>query len=292
VTRALPVLPEPFPAAFRAMLDTILSRSARIAGARRETARSRHRSLVQSGTFVGHRPYVVGDDLRRIDWNAYARTGSLFIKLLAEDERRATTLLLDTSPSMCAGTLPRFCTAQRLAAILGGLALMHLDGVDVHGGQLTSFAGRGAVATMLEHLRALPVRAVDPTAAVAELTRHRAPGKVHWIADFVDPAATERTLHRLRRGGFQVVGWLPTIADDFAVEACGWRTVVDPETGDEVALRIDAELARAMTRELQVLARQQQQVFGACGFPLQRLTLPATEFQAGAWLEAGWSFRR
>jgi uncharacterized protein (DUF58 family) len=274
------------------MLDQILARPLRIAGARREAVRSRRRALAQSGTFVGHRHYETGDDLRRIDWNAYARTGNLYVKLLAEDERRAATVLLDTSPSMLAGTPPRLCTALRLAAILAWLALAHLDGVDVHAGATATFAGRAAVPALLEHLRALPVRPRDPRDAAALLLRQRAPGKVHWISDFVDPGATERTLQRLRRGGFDVTGWLPAIADDLGVGALGWRTVVDPETGAELPLRIDEPLAQALARELQVLARQQQQVFAACGFPLQRLSLPADEFAAGRWLEAGWTFRR
>ncbi|MGE3174506.1 MAG: DUF58 domain-containing protein [Planctomycetota bacterium] len=298
--RRLPPLPEPFPAPFRAMLDGLLARSARITGARREVARSRHRALEQTGTFVGHRPYAPGDDLRRIDWNAYARTGSLFVKLLAEDERRATTVWLDLSASMRAGQPPRLLTALRLAAILAGLALRHLDGVELCAGGQETFAGRGSVPQLLEHLGALG-RAHDPTTAgpgadpgdvAVLLRRRRAPGKVHWISDFTGPAATERALRRLRRGGFQVVGWLPTIPDDFAVEPCGWRTVVDPETGAESALRLDRELAAAMTHELQVLAQQQQQVFANCGFPLQRVTLPTDAFEAARWLEAGWSFRR
>jgi uncharacterized protein (DUF58 family) len=291
VTRALAAPPEPFPPAFRAMLDQVLRRSARIQGARRETARSRHRALVQSGTFVGHRPYASGDDLRRIDWNAYARTGHLYVKLLAEDERRATTIWLDTSESMRAGQPPRLCTALRVAAILGGLALVHLDGVLVHAGGSETFAGRGSVGPLLEHLRQLPLRQDDPAAAAAALARQQAPGKVHWISDFADPTATERALLVLRRCGFQVVGWLPAIDDDAAVPAAGWTTVVDPETGDEMPLRIDAELAEAMRRELQRLRRQQQQVFSTCGFPLQRARMPA-EFEAGRWLEAAWSFRR
>ncbi len=290
--RSLPALPAPFPASFRAMLDQILQRSARIQGARRETARSRHRALVQSGTFAGHRRYSPGDDLRRIDWNAYARTGQMFIKVLTEEERRATTLLLDVSPSMLAGDVPRLVTALRLAAILGGLALVHLDGVLVHAAASESFAGKAAVGALLEHLARQVPAAIDPIAAVGALSRHRAPGKVHWISDFAEPALVERTLQRLRRLGFAVVGWLPTIAADFAIAASGWTTVVDPETGAELPLRIDRDLAAAMTHELQVLQRQQTRVFTNCGFPLQRFLVPTDAFAAAQWLEAGWSFRR
>jgi hypothetical protein len=175
---------------------------------------------------------------------------------------------------------------------LGGLSLVHLDAVAVQTTRGATFQGRAALAGMLDHLAALTFLPQDPQAVAADLQRRRAPSRVHWISDFVDPTATERTLLRLRRAGCRVTGWLPTIPDDFRVEADGWRLVCDPETGREVPLRVDVALARAMTHELQVLQRQQQRVFAACGFPLQRLTLPTETFDAGRWMEAGWSFRR
>lgn len=290
--RSLPVMPEPFPQAFRTMLEQVLRHAGRVQGARMQTMRSRHQQLQQSGTFVGHRSYVKGDDLRRIDWNAYARTGTLFLKLLAEEEARAATVLIDSSRSMCVGSPPRWPTAQRLAAVLGGLLLVHLDGVTVHSTTSQMFSGRKALSALLDHLSSVQLTTHDPITAVADLQRRRAPGRVHWISDFVDPSTTERTLLRLRRAGCRVTGWLPTIPDDFAIEAGGWRMVCDPETGREVPLRVDVALARAVTHELSVLQRQQQQVFASCGFPLQRVTLPSDSFDAGRWMEAGWSFRR
>lgn len=291
--RSLPPLPDPFPAAFRAMLEKVLRHAGRVQGARTQSLRARHQVLQQSGTFTGHRPYAPGDDLRRLDWNAYARTGSLFLKVLAEEEARAATVLLDVSPSMRVGTLPRWLAAVRLAAVLGGLSLVRLDGVTVHAGERVAFHGKAATAALLEHLRTREPRTDDPDLAVADLLRHRAPSRVHWISDFVDPARIERTLLRLRRSGARVTGWLPTIDDDAGVEVGGWRMLCDPETGEAVPVRIDAELAAALRHELHVLQRQQQQVFAALGFPLQRLRLPDDErFEAGAWMEAGWSFRR
>jgi uncharacterized protein (DUF58 family) len=291
--RAWPARPEPFPPPFRTLLEQILRRGARILGARREAVRARTRALQQSGTFAGHRPYARGDDLRRIDWNAVARTGSLFVKLLEEDERRLTTIVVDTSASMLAGAPPRLCAAQRIAAILGGLALVQLDGVQIHAaGADETFTGRGGVPALLEHLAALPTAAEDMAAAAWSLVVRGAPGRVHWLSDFADPRATERALRVLRRAGCRVVGWLPAIADDHGVEPGGWTVVADPETGEELTVAADAALCAALRHELELLRRQQDHVFASCGFPLQRLSLPAADFSIGAWLEAGWSYRR
>ena len=63
-------------------------------GERRSTKRG------QSVEFADYRNYTPGDDLRRLDWNAYARMERLFIKLFQEEEDITVHLLLDASKSM------------------------------------------------------------------------------------------------------------------------------------------------------------------------------------------------
>jgi uncharacterized protein (DUF58 family) len=50
--------------------------------------------------FMEHRDYVPGDDLRRLDWGAYARTDKLMVKQYREEVCPRLELLLDTSASM------------------------------------------------------------------------------------------------------------------------------------------------------------------------------------------------
>ena len=55
----------------------------------------------QSTEFMDHRVYVAGDDVRRIDWNATARTDQLLIKRYQEEIRvPSVVLLVDDSKSM------------------------------------------------------------------------------------------------------------------------------------------------------------------------------------------------
>ena len=54
----------------------------------------------QSVEFADFRPYVAGDDFRRIDWNAYARLERFFIKLFVEEEDLTVHFLIDASRSM------------------------------------------------------------------------------------------------------------------------------------------------------------------------------------------------
>jgi len=62
----------------------------------------RHRSLRQGGAgeFVDFREYSGSEDLRRLDWKVYARTGKAFVRLHEEETNLLCTLALDASGSM------------------------------------------------------------------------------------------------------------------------------------------------------------------------------------------------
>jgi len=53
------------------------------------------------------RPYVPGDDVRRIDWNVTARTGEPHVRVDLAERVLVTWLVLDTSASMQFGTADR-----------------------------------------------------------------------------------------------------------------------------------------------------------------------------------------
>ena len=58
----------------------------------------------QSVEFADYRNYVIGDDLRFLDWNLYARLDRLFIRLFMEEEDLHFYVLIDNSLSMDFGT--------------------------------------------------------------------------------------------------------------------------------------------------------------------------------------------
>ncbi|MGQ9662648.1 MAG: DUF58 domain-containing protein [Kiritimatiellia bacterium] len=61
-----------------------------------------HRSRLRgiSTEFAQHRQYVIGDDLRHLDWKVYAKTDRLFVKEYEAETNMPVYFLLDTSPSM------------------------------------------------------------------------------------------------------------------------------------------------------------------------------------------------
>ena len=74
-----------------------ITASRELAGLLSGACRSRYRG--QGMEFSDLRPYLPGDDIRRIDWSATARTGLPYTRLYEEERSRTITLLADISPS-------------------------------------------------------------------------------------------------------------------------------------------------------------------------------------------------
>jgi uncharacterized protein (DUF58 family) len=84
-------------------------------------------------TFSEVREYQPGDDIRLIDWNVTARTGTPFVKIFEEERELTVFLLVDVSRSGHFGTIDKFKTeiGAEIGAILGFSAIKNNDKVGV-----------------------------------------------------------------------------------------------------------------------------------------------------------------
>ena len=73
-----------------------------------------------------------GDDIRRIDWNAYGRLDRLFVKEYMEEKESIVSILIDTSASMDYGAKKKSEHVCALAAALACIGLQHMDRVAVY----------------------------------------------------------------------------------------------------------------------------------------------------------------
>ncbi|HEX9061114.1 MAG TPA: DUF58 domain-containing protein [Clostridia bacterium] len=89
------------------------------------------RSKGSSVEFSDYREYSLGDDFRRIDWNAYGRFDKLFIKLFMEEREAPVTIILDTSKSMMWGQPQKSTASRRLAAALSYMCLANYDRLNI-----------------------------------------------------------------------------------------------------------------------------------------------------------------
>ena len=81
--------------------------------------------------FAAYRPYMPGDEIRRIDWNVYARSDRLYIKLFEGETNTRVLVLLDISGSMNygSGEIKKIDYARVLAASLSYFAHHQRDGI-------------------------------------------------------------------------------------------------------------------------------------------------------------------
>ena len=83
------------------------------------------RAKGSSTEFSDFREYTLGDDLRRIDWNAYGRLDRLFVKLFMEEREAFINVFLDCSKSMDFSKKGEL--ALELAAAFSYLTLINMD---------------------------------------------------------------------------------------------------------------------------------------------------------------------
>lgn len=104
-----------------------------------------HRSPVRgiSSEFTAYRQYVPGDEVRQIDWKAYARFNRYYIKQFDAETNFVANLLLDGSESMTygSGKISKLEYAKYLAASMAYLTVNQGDsvGVGMFDGELQNY---------------------------------------------------------------------------------------------------------------------------------------------------------
>ncbi len=201
----------------------------------------------QSVEFADYRDYSLGDDLRQLDWNVYARLEKLFVKLFVEEEDVTITFLVDASPSMAFGRPQKLLFAKRAAAALGYIALAGEDRVVTtaltgrvarrHGG----LRGSGRIFRLLGNLSAIQP-AEGPTDLLAA-ARHAAAmltgrGVVVLLSDLLDPSA-DRVIRELAATGSELIVLHTLSPEELDPPLEGDLRLVDSETGERIDVTVD-----------------------------------------------------
>lgn len=85
----------------------------------------------QTVEFADYREYMLGDDIRRIDWNLYSRFEKFFLKLFTDERQMHTQIFLDCSASMGKANAEKGQYAIAMAAALGYLSVHNMDKVSM-----------------------------------------------------------------------------------------------------------------------------------------------------------------
>jgi uncharacterized protein (DUF58 family) len=241
------------------------------------------------------RPYVPGDDVRRIEWNVTARTGEPHVRDELEDRRAVTWILVDTSASMGFGSADRrkMDVAEGVAIVIGHVATRRANrlGLVSFGGANPHVSpprqGRAGLLAALARLRQTPGGNAGIETAL-QIINKLAPRRslLVVISDFRGSREWRPSL--LRLAPYHRV---------FAVEIrdpreqslldVGEVRLEDPETGKQLLVDTrDSGLREAFAEAAEAERRDLTQMFVSCGV---RHVALSTE---GDWLVGLAEFRR
>ncbi len=254
------------PEAVRRRLDGLMLTARRIrAGRMKGERRSSKRGT--SIEFADYRNYTPGDDLRKLDWNVYARLERPYVKLLEDEEDLAVHVLLDISASMdwpapagdAASPHHKLYYAQRLAAALGYIALKTGDRLMLHalndrGTQLFGpVRGRGQTVGLLRFAQSLHAEGIaDLNEGLREFSiRERRAGLVILISDGFSPTGISEGLKRLQGKGHDVVFLQVLSPDEVMPPMAGDLRLIDVETGAAQEVTIDANMRTLYQQRLE-----------------------------------------
>lgn len=247
----------------RRKLEQLMLTAARVrAGAIKGERRSIKRGT--SIEFADYRNYTPGDDLRRLDWNIYARLDRPLTKLYEDEEDLAVHLILDTSASMDWGgeadpEQHKFDYARRLIAGLGYVSLTTSDRLVIaalSGSRIEQFGparGRSYGVRLLNFINDLKPRGmVDLNTTLQDYAlRTTRPGLVLLVSDMFSPSGYVEGVKMLLSKGNEV-GIIHVLSpDEIEPPLAGDLRLVDVETGAAQEVTIDGGMRQLYVERVQ-----------------------------------------
>src|SRR5438309_376681 len=212
----------------------------------------------QSVEFADYRNYVVGDDLRFLDWNLFARLDRLFLRLFMEEEDLHFYLLIDNSLSMDFGDPTKLHYAKQVAAALGFIGLVNLDRVVVEAFNdrltqtLPAARGRRSLWRLLDFLGKLEAAGPSNLAQALRTFSLKSSGKgiVVVLSDFMDKGGYEDALRYLVARQMDVYVIQILSQEEIEPEIVGDLQLVDIEDEDIAEITVSAPLLKRYKQNL------------------------------------------
>jgi uncharacterized protein (DUF58 family) len=208
--------------------------------------------------FADFRPYAVGDDIRQIDWNLYARAERFYLKLFVAEEELNVHLLVDTSASMNWGEPNKLRYAKQLAGAFGYIALANLDRVSVTafgagpgGAQLPGVRGKRGAVPLFNFLQRMPAGQGGDLAKACHryVQTARNAGPLLLCSDLLD-AGWKDALGALSSRPFEITVMHILAPQELEPELDGDFKLVDLESGSPVEISADLDLLRRYRENL------------------------------------------
>ena len=184
--------------------------------------------------FQDHRPYVPGDDLRHVDWKAFARSEVLSVRLYREEIAPRIDLVIDRSRSMTATGGKQQAYGELVALLASAATSMSADTRLV----TTAAAPPIPLHRPEEVERFLECDAASGAMEETGLNLRRQSMRVA-VSDFLFPHDPDAVVGRLARDGASLAIIQLTTRDEAEPEVEGGRRLVDVEGRGELDVTID-----------------------------------------------------
>jgi uncharacterized protein (DUF58 family) len=212
----------------------------------------------QSVEFADYRNYVIGDDLRFLDWNLYARLDRLFLRLFMEEEDLHFYVLLDNSLSMDFGTPTKLHYAKQITAALGFIGLVNLDRVviEAFNNRLTQSLpptrGRRSLWRLLAFLDKIePAGPSDLSQSLRTFSlKCSGKGIVVVLSDFMDKGGYEEALRYLVARQLDVYVIQVLSQEEIEPDVVGDLRLVDVEDEDVAEITVSGPLLKRYKQNL------------------------------------------
>lgn len=213
----------------------------------------------ESVEFADYRPYVVGDDLRFLDWNIYARLEKLFLKLFLQEEDLHVSILVDVSKSMNWGQPHKGLYARRVAAAVAYIGLVNFDRVSVHAyadglrGSLAGIRGRRLMHKVVGFLDRTEYEGVSNLSATGRqfAIRHPQQGIVLVISDFFEKGGFEDGFRFLLGRNYDLYALQVLSPEEQDPPLVGDLRLTDIEDADVAEVTISRALLNKYKQKLQ-----------------------------------------
>lgn len=212
----------------------------------------------QSVEFADYRNYVIGDDLRFLDWNLYARLDRLFLRLFMEEEDLHVYLLIDNSLSMDFGSPTKLHYAKQVAAALGFIGLVNMDRVVIEAfndrliQSMPAARGRRSLWRVLDFLNKLePAGPSDLHQALRTFSlKCSGKGIVLLLSDFMDKNGYEDALRYLIARQLDIYCVQILSQEEIEPDVVGDLKLTDIEDGDVAEITVSGPLLKRYKQNL------------------------------------------
>lgn len=214
------------------------------------------RSKGSSVEFSDFREYSMGDDFRRIDWNAYGRFDKLFVKLFMEEREAMVNIFVDCSRSMFFGEPKKSLTAQKLSGILAYLALNNLDRVCLNSlsgtviQQSAAMNGRSMFQRCADFLENLNFEGTTDLGAAIRRKEFKGRGVSVIFSDFFTSGGIEDAVKYLLYKKQEVILVHILAPEELDPTLEGQIRLLDSETGEARDIAVTPALLKQYDKEL------------------------------------------